>query len=57
MEHSVILSFRARPDMTEALDAEAARHKIARQVLLREIVETWMKQQDMFKFVFTKREE
>jgi len=56
MEYNTILSFRASQDMADALDSEADRHDVARQVLLRKIVDTWMKQNDMFKLVYTKRE-
>ena len=52
MENKVILSFRTSQHMADALDAEANRLDIARQVLLRKIAGSWLEQKDMFKLVY-----
>ena len=52
MEHTRILSFRASQDFIDAIDEEAERLDVARQILLRAIVNNWMKQREMFEFVY-----
>lgn len=56
MDHSVILSFRVSQDMADALDSEAHRLDVARQVLIRKVCDNWLKQKDMFKIVYSEVE-
>jgi hypothetical protein len=52
MEYNVILSFRVSQSMADALDSEADKLDIARQVLLRKIADNWLKQKDLFHIVY-----
>ena len=52
MDHNVILSFRVSQDVADALDCEADKLEVARQVLLRKIADNWLKQKELFHIVY-----